>query len=131
MGITKHQNGVWISIALGNVLVHYKKKSLEFANRLLTPCCVCGSDLSYPICILGDASRVNLYLLLCSGCLSNSLVLYTIGRNKRMRTRTNFFLANLAGADLAVGVICVLPKLSTYLSPTWLLGEVSTSLVIL
>ncbi|RUS83149.1 hypothetical protein EGW08_009096, partial [Elysia chlorotica] len=53
----------------------------------------------------------------------NSLVLYTIGRNKRMRTRTNFFLANLAVADLAVGVLCVLPKLSTFLYLMWILGE--------
>ncbi|KAK3723337.1 hypothetical protein RRG08_059127 [Elysia crispata] len=68
---------------------------------------------------------MNCAILLSNLEAGNSLVLYTIGRNKRMRTRTNFFLANLAGADLAVGVLCVLPKLSTYLSLTWILGEVS------
>ncbi|KAH9487563.1 hypothetical protein Btru_072362 [Bulinus truncatus] len=57
-------------------------------------------------------------------CFGNSVVLYTIARNKRMRTRTNFFLANLAVADLGVGTVCILPKLIQYLSSRWLLGEV-------
>jgi len=47
-----------------------------------------------------------------------------IAAQKQMRTITNFFLANLAVADLCVGVFCVLPNLSTYLSPHWLLGRV-------
>ncbi|CAL1527884.1 unnamed protein product [Lymnaea stagnalis] len=63
----------------------------------------------------------SLVFLVC--CIGNSVVLYTIARNKRMRTRTNFFLANLAVADLSVGVLCILPKLVQYLSPSWFLGE--------
>ncbi|KAK2153156.1 hypothetical protein LSH36_305g01023 [Paralvinella palmiformis] len=41
-----------------------------------------------------------------------------------MRNVTNFFLANLALSDLCVGVFCVLPNLSKFLSPYWLLGKV-------
>jgi len=52
------------------------------------------------------------------------LVLVVIALHKQRRTITNFFLANLAIADLCVGVFCVLPNLSTYLSPQWLLGRV-------
>src|SRR6218665_1759992 len=44
-----------------------------------------------------------------------------------MRTITNFFLANLAVADLCVGVFCVLPNLSRYLQPHWILGRVGMS----
>ena len=55
----------------------------------------------------------------------NSLVIIVILRHRRMRTITNFFLANLAVADLCVGVFCLLPNLSQYLSPYWLLGKVS------
>jgi len=54
----------------------------------------------------------------------NILVLVVIAVHKRMRTITNFFLANLAAADLCVGVFCVLPNLATYLSPYWLFGRV-------
>ena len=53
------------------------------------------------------------------------MVLYAIARSPRLRSMTNFFLANLAIADLCVGVFCVLPNLSTYLEPNWILGKVS------
>ena len=52
-------------------------------------------------------------------------MLVVIAVHKQMRTITNFFLANLAVADLCVGVVCVLPNMSTYvLSPYWRLGRV-------
>ena len=53
------------------------------------------------------------------------MVLFAIARSPRLRSMTNFFLANLAIADLCVGVFCVLPNLSTYLAPNWILGKVS------
>ena len=57
----------------------------------------------------------------------NLLVIYVVLRHKKMRTTTNFFLANLAVADLSVGFFCVLPNLALYLSPFWLLGKVNHS----
>nr|XP_022287463.1 trissin receptor-like [Crassostrea virginica] len=51
------------------------------------------------------------------------MVLTAIVRTVRLRSLTNFFLANLAIADFSVGVFCVLPTLSTFLSQTWLLGQ--------
>eukprot|EP00106_Octopus_bimaculoides_P012678 XP_014780120.1 PREDICTED: galanin receptor type 1-like [Octopus bimaculoides] len=69
-------------------------------------------------------------LIQCSDNISdlsiagNLLVLYIIIRNARLRTRTNFFLANLAVADFCVGVFCVFPNLSMYISPIWHFGRV-------
>lgn len=40
-----------------------------------------------------------------------------------MRTLTNFFLANLACADLCVGIFCVYQNLSLYLMASWNLGD--------
>ncbi|XP_041357424.1 trissin receptor-like [Gigantopelta aegis] len=53
----------------------------------------------------------------------NLVVLLVIIKNKRMRTRTNFFLANLAVADFAVGIFCVIPNLFSFLTLRWILGN--------
>ena len=58
----------------------------------------------------------------------NIVVLIVFAYSKRMRTRTNVFLANLAVADFCVGVFCVLPNLSINLSPFWNLGPVGATL---
>jgi hypothetical protein len=41
-----------------------------------------------------------------------------------MRNLTNFFLANLAVADLCVGLFCIMQTLATQLSDFWHLGKV-------
>lgn len=43
--------------------------------------------------------------------------------SKRMRGVTNFFLANLAVADLCVGIFCVYQTLTNYLMNSWMLGD--------
>ncbi|XP_059170958.1 thyrotropin-releasing hormone receptor-like [Physella acuta] len=65
-----------------------------------------------------------IYSVIFATCvIGNTLVLVVTSRSPRMKTRTNFFLANLAAADLCVGLICVLPNLFTFLYPGWLLGK--------
>lgn len=49
------------------------------------------------------------YIMVFITCVfGNMVILIVIITNKSMRTATNFFLANLAVADLLVGIFCVL-----------------------
>jgi hypothetical protein len=51
------------------------------------------------------------YVLYVAG---NLMVILVVTFSRRLRSITNFFLANLAVADLCVGVFCVYQNLSTY-----------------
>lgn len=55
--------------------------------------------------------------------LGNLLVISVVAMHRRMRTVTNFFLTNLAFADLCVGLFCVYQNLSFYLTTHWAFGE--------
>jgi hypothetical protein len=44
----------------------------------------------------------------------NLMVILVVTISRRLRSITNFFLANLAVADLCVGVFCVYQNFSTY-----------------
>ena len=59
----------------------------------------------------------------------NLLVIYVILCNRKMRNDVNFFLVNLAIADLCVGIFCVMPNLYLYISQYWLIGRVRFSSV--
>lgn len=49
--------------------------------------------------------------------IGNALVIWTVARNRHMRTVTNFYILNLATADLLV-CLCVMPlKLLEYTAP--------------
>jgi len=54
----------------------------------------------------------------------NLLVIFVILCNRKMRNDVNFFLVNLAIADLCVGVFCIMPNLYLYISQYWLIGRV-------
>ncbi|KAK0170486.1 hypothetical protein PV327_011394, partial [Microctonus hyperodae] len=53
----------------------------------------------------------------------NVIVILVVVYSRRMQGVTNFFLANLAGADLCVGIFCVYQTLINYLMNNWLLGN--------
>ncbi|XP_033645433.1 trissin receptor-like [Asterias rubens] len=57
------------------------------------------------------------------GFLGNLLVIFVIARNRSMHTVTNFFLANLAVADLFVSLFCTIPKLLWFVSSSWEYGD--------
>jgi len=90
---------------------------------------LCPSDIPIPVGTIRWQCYGLVFVVDCRSPgfvvgVGNILVLVVIAVHKRMRTITNFFLANLAVADLCVGVFCILPNLSTYLTPSWLFGRV-------
>ncbi|XP_026469622.1 trissin receptor [Ctenocephalides felis] len=67
---------------------------------------------------------ITLYMLVFCCCFfGNLMVILVVTLSRRLRSITNFFLANLAVADLCVGIFCVLQNLSIYLIPSWVLGD--------
>ncbi|GAB0096017.1 Trissin receptor [Sergentomyia squamirostris] len=65
-----------------------------------------------------------LYLMVFCCCFcGNLLVILVVTMSRRLRSITNFFLANLAVADFCVGVFCVMQNLSIYLIPSWVFGD--------
>ncbi|XP_072044783.1 uncharacterized protein [Amphiura filiformis] len=66
------------------------------------------------------ATYIPLFLM---GMMGNLLVIFVIARNRSMQTVTNFFLANLAVADLLVAMCCVIPKLLWFILESWTLGS--------
>lgn len=51
------------------------------------------------------------------------MVILVIISNRRLRSITNFFLVNLALADLCVGVFCIYQNFFVYIINSWALGE--------
>nr|XP_020638315.1 neuropeptide Y receptor type 2-like isoform X1 [Pogona vitticeps] len=68
-------------------------------------------------------------LIILLGFIGNSLVIYMIVRYKTMRTVTNFFIANLALADLMVDTLCLPFTLAYTLLDEWKFGAVLCHLV--
>lgn len=61
----------------------------------------------------------------------NFLVIFVVLKIRRMRqSYTNFFLFNMAIADMAVGVLCIIPTFFDFYKPEWLwrLGPVRQTL---
>lgn len=68
-------------------------------------------------------------LIILLGLVGNSLVIYMIILYKNMRTVTNYFIANLALADLMVDTICLPFTLAYTLLEEWKFGAVLCHLV--
>ncbi|CAK1603140.1 unnamed protein product [Parnassius mnemosyne] len=67
---------------------------------------------------------ITLYtIVFCCCFFGNLLVILVVILSRRLRSITNFFLANLAVADLCVGVFCVFQNLTIYLIPSWVFGD--------
>ncbi|XP_017154982.1 trissin receptor isoform X2 [Drosophila miranda] len=67
---------------------------------------------------------ITLYtIVFCCCFFGNLLVILVVTLSRRLRSITNFFLANLAFADFCVGLFCVMQNLSIYLIESWVFGE--------
>ncbi|XP_046423320.1 trissin receptor [Neodiprion fabricii] len=67
---------------------------------------------------------ITLYSIVFACCFfGNLLVILVVSFSRRLRSITNFFLANLAVADLCVGIFCVYQTLTNYVVNSWLLGD--------
>ncbi|KAM3864772.1 neuropeptide Y receptor type 2 [Diretmus argenteus] len=58
------------------------------------------------------------------GVIGNSLVIYVVHKFKNLRTVTNFFIVNLAVADLLVNTLCLPFTLIYTLNGEWKFGQV-------
>lgn len=63
------------------------------------------------------------------GVTGNSLVIYVVYKFKNLRTVTNFFIVNLAVADLLVNVLCLPFTLAYTLYVEWKFGQVMCFMV--
>ncbi|XP_066584918.1 trissin receptor-like [Prorops nasuta] len=67
---------------------------------------------------------ITLYSIVFFCCFfGNLMVILVVAFSRRLRSITNFFLANLAVADLCVGIFCVYQTLTNYLMNSWQLGD--------
>ncbi|KAG7212726.1 hypothetical protein KM043_012993 [Ampulex compressa] len=67
---------------------------------------------------------ITLYTIVFVCCFfGNLMVILVVTFSRRLRSITNFFLANLAVADFCVGIFCVYQTLTNYLMHSWQLGD--------
>lgn len=64
------------------------------------------------------------------GLVGNALVCLAVYRNHTMRTVTNYFIVNLAVADMLVIVICLPPTVLWDITQTWFFGLIPCKIVL-
>ena len=97
----------------------------------------CDSDVEYVDQIL-DYVFPNLFewclmvaylVVFVVGMVGNFLVCWAVWRNQHMRTVTNYFVVNLALADLLVILLCLPPSMLEDVTETWYMGSVMCKIV--
>ncbi|XP_032665474.1 orexin receptor type 2-like isoform X1 [Odontomachus brunneus] len=109
---------------------YYSSDRFEYAN--LTNCTndYCISDEDYLELMvehifpkLPDWVLIAMHsVVFVVGLIGNALVCMAVYRNHSMRTVTNYFIVNLAVADLLVLLICLPPSVLWDVTETWFLG---------
>ena len=61
-------------------------------------------------------------IIMVLSLVGNVMIVYIVWKNKRMRTTTNYYIVNLAIADLLVTLTCTWVHLVDDLTENWILG---------
>ncbi|XP_032628185.1 neuropeptide Y receptor type 2-like [Chelonoidis abingdonii] len=131
MGLLKQTNS---TLVMEDLVLDEKLPVGWHSNGIVTP----NQGLQGSSSIMMDSTKIlgvqviliTAYsLIILLGFIGNSLVIYTIVKYKAMRTVTNFFIANLAVADLMVDTLCLPFTLVYTLLDEWKLGAVLCHLV--
>lgn len=80
------------------------------------------APVHYPIILLN-------ILIFLFGTLGNIFVCLSVYRNHQLRNVTNYYIVNLAFADLLVIIICLPPTFIWDLSLTWFFGDIACKLI--
>ena len=123
----------------GFLNVSQRAPSGSGVNVTSTPCSndYCVSDEEYVDMVMAYIFPTPYeWLLVCSyvilfivGLVGNFLVCFAVWRNLSMRTVTNYFIVNLAIADILVVIICLPPTVLGDVTETWYLGAVMCKIV--
>ncbi|XP_036413700.1 neuropeptide Y receptor Y2, like [Colossoma macropomum] len=110
-------------------IVNGSLRAEVITNKVNSP----DSTLTHSLLELGDSTKllgVQVILILAYstiillGVVGNSLVIYVVCKFKTLRTVTNFFIANLAVADLLVNTLCLPFTLAYTLLGEWKFGQI-------
>ena len=61
--------------------------------------------------------------------MGNMLVCIAVLRNEHMRTVTNYYIVNLAVADILVSLVCLPVTVVVDISETWFFGDILCSII--
>ncbi|KAH0567011.1 orexin receptor type 1-like isoform X1 [Cotesia glomerata] len=110
--------------------------SVNATDNCTNPFCVSDQDyLDYLTDLMTTPSIYDCILIFMhvtvfvGGILGNLLVCLAVYRNRSMRTVTNYFLVNLAVADLMVLIFCLPSTVIWDVSETWLFGEIACKII--
>lgn len=86
------------------------------------------ADISFYVYLYKVTTPVLFALIMLTGLVGNSLVIFVTLTQQKMRTSVNLFLLNLAFSDLTFLVVCVPFMAYHYAAENWLIGEAACKL---
>ncbi|XP_033108355.1 QRFP-like peptide receptor [Anneissia japonica] len=107
----------------------------EFLREMnMTPEDACEMDMFSEYCF--DGLSYQLRYLLCTlygitfllAFIGNSIIIYIIAFNRRMRTITNILVASLAVADMLIACLCIPFAVAEIISYNWIFGTIGCKL---